>query len=114
MKDIKEKKEFGRIIKVGYGFGGYQDVEFGASFTLGTDALQVRDFWGVFSNEVPEDANWTDADQTKIFADTIRRIISIMRKARVQEIHDLINTPIELIYDGNMLKRWRILTEVIK
>ncbi len=45
------RKEIGKIQKVSFGHGGYQDAGIGVSFSLGSDKASwgVHDFWGAWA-----------------------------------------------------------------
>jgi hypothetical protein len=43
----------------------------------------------------------------------VERIDKILTDAKVYSVDKLKGKPVELTFDGNMLKEWRILTEVL-
>jgi hypothetical protein len=107
-------KRIGKIKSVSFGNGGYQDAMFGVSFELGGDGWGVGDFKGAWGPGIDsKNCKWTETDRSNEYAQTMRFIASTMTKARVNEIHELVNIPIEVKLDGNMLKSWRILEEVL-
>jgi len=106
-------KQIGKIQKISFGKGGYQDVEIGVSFTLGGKAWGVNDFWGTFSDERPEFALWTEENRIKTLGETVMRLNKLLKDAKKRNIVELLNTPIEATFEGNLLKSWRVLTEVI-
>jgi hypothetical protein len=40
-------------------------------------------------------------------------LLGIMKDANVSRMQDLVGKPVEVVFDSNSLKSWRILTEVI-
>jgi hypothetical protein len=106
-------KKLGRIDSVRIGFGGYQDAQLGISFTLAGKSWGVGDFWGYWASAPSENAKWTTEDQCKSLGETFLRIGSLLKDANCQDVKDLAGVPVEVTLDGNMLKSWRVLTEVI-
>lgn len=103
----------GKIRSVRYGFGGYQDAMYGISFDLGGKGWGVGDFWGTWAQEPDEYTKWTKKDQDKVFLSTSKRILELLKNAEVQSLEELVNTPIEIEFEGNTLKSWRVLTEAV-
>jgi len=106
------RKELGKIKSVRFGEGGYQDAMFGFSFELGGEGWGVSDFWGMWM-EHSEGCKWTIKDQDKAYLDCFKKTQSIMSQAKVRDFSQLKGIPIEAEFDGNLLKSWRVLTEVI-
>ena len=109
----EKRKELGRIQKVRVGIGGYQDAQFGIWFTLGSAGWGVQDGRGFWSMKPTPDCKWTEADQNGSFAELARYILELLRSAKVESVDALLNKPIEVEFDGNLLKSWRILEEVL-
>lgn len=109
------RKEIGKIQSVSFGHGGYQDAMIGISFTLGSDKAGwgVGDFWGTWGMEPDKYTKWTKKDQVKILGETVLRINQLLSDAKVSDINKLQGIPVEVEFESNTLKSWRILTEVI-
>jgi hypothetical protein len=107
------RKELGKIQSARYGFGGYQDAQFGLSVTLGGESWGVGDFWGGWADEPSTYAKWTKEDQIRHHGETADRICALLKSAKVTSVEKLIGKPVEVLFDGNTLSSWRILTEVI-
>ena len=107
------RKQFGKIRKASYGFGGYQDAQFGISFDLGGEHWGVSDFWGGWADKPTSGAQWTRKDQLAWHAETAERICELLKAAKVNSVAKLPGIPIEVSFDGNLLKSWRVLTEVL-
>jgi len=111
-------KRIGKIKSVRIGDGGYQDAMFGISFDLGSDkeSWGVGDFWGGRGMSIKPDGpsyKWTEKDRLKQYADTFVRLAHLMADANVTEVGKLVGRPIEVEFEANTLKSWRILTEAI-
>jgi len=106
------RKELGKIRSISLGDGGYQDAMFGFSFELGGDGWGVTDFWGAWS-DWSEGCEWTIEDQNKAFLASLLKIKGILCDAKKDDLSKLKGVPIEVEFDGNTLKSWRILKEVL-
>ena len=110
------RTEIGKIEKVSFGLGGYQDACIGLNVTLSGKS------WGVCDSNTAWDANmikhderckWSEEDRTTQYAEIVRRISDLLAEAKVSSVDELKGIPIEATFDRNTLKSWRILTEVI-
>lgn len=108
-------KRIGKIRRVSFGKGGYQDACIGVTFDLGSDkeSWGVGDFWGAWSIKRSEYCKWTEEDRIKQLGEMVMRINGILHDAKVTKLEQLAGVPIEATFDDRMLKEWRILTEVI-
>jgi hypothetical protein len=43
----------------------------------------------------------------------MRYVSKLLKDAKVNSVDELKGKPVEVTFDGNMLKEWRILTEVL-
>jgi len=110
------RKELGKIQGVSVGLGGYQEAMLGIHFTLGDGSWGVNDskcFWDANQIDCTEHCKWTEEERTESYADTMRYISNLLSKARVDSVNKLLGIPIEAEFDGNALKGWRILEEVL-
>lgn len=110
---MTERKEIGKIQKATFGMGGYQDAMIGISFSLGSNGWGVGDFWGAWAVERSEHCKWSEQDRIDEMGKTVWRIRNLLKDANVDDIARLVGKPIEVTFDGNSLKSWRILTEAI-
>jgi hypothetical protein len=60
-----------------------------------------------------ENTKWTEEDRTKSIDESIRFISKLLKEAKVDSVDKLKNIPVEVTFEGMMLKEWRILTEVL-
>jgi hypothetical protein len=107
------RAELGKIQSASYGFGGYQDVQFGLSVNLGGKGWGVSDFWGGWADEPSEYAKWTRSDQLEWHGKTADRVAKLLKSAKVRTVSDLKDVPVEVTFDGMQLVSWRVLEEVI-
>lgn len=110
------EKRLGKIESVRFGHGGYQDTCIGLSVTLGDGGWGVGDFKGTWDPEMikcSEHSKWTEEDRTNNIGESVRFVSKLLKQAKVNSVDKLKGVPIEAIFDGNMLKEWRILTEVL-
>lgn len=111
-----ERKELGKIENVRFGLGGYQDAMLGITFTLegkGWGTVDFRGTWDPQGIEVTKHTQWTEEDRSKSFADTVRFISKLLSEAKVRDVNKLAGIPVEVTFENNTLKEWRILTEVL-
>lgn len=109
MREIR----LGKIEKVSFGMGGYQDVMIGISFTLSADGWGVQDFWGDWSMKRTEHTQWTEQERIIALGKTVMRISELLKDAKRPNIAELKGVPIEVTFDSGSLVSWRILKEVI-
>lgn len=105
-------KQLGKIQHISYGFGGYQDAQFGLSVTLGGDGWGVSDFHGAWATH-SANCKWSVEDQRSSFADTAEFIRGLLKDANVMSIDKLKGIPVEVSFERMTLKSWRILKEVL-
>jgi len=109
------EKKIGKIQKVNFGLGGYQDACLGVSLQLGSDKMSwgVGDFKGTWAMKQTTNCKWTEEDQTRIWGEMCRWVADLLSLAKVDSIDKLVGIPVEIEFEGMRLKSWRILEEVI-
>ena len=110
------KKELGKIRKVIFGFGGYQDCQFGLYVELETGGGgMVGDFKGNWGPKIKWDKHckWNEGDRNTWYAETMEYVGNLLVQAKVDDVCNLRGIPVEVTFVGNCLKSWRILTEVL-
>lgn len=109
-----ERKELGKIKTATFGLGGYQDCQIGFWLTLGGDSWGVSaGKSGAWALERDKYCKWTEEDRRAALADSAWELAQTLKQAKVNSVQELVGTPIEATFDGNMLKSWRVLTEVL-
>jgi len=110
------EKRLGKIERVTFGHGGYQDSMLGLSVTLSGEAWGVSDFKGNWDAELvkhSEHFKWSEQDRSKAYDETMRFLSKLLKEAKVDNVDKLKGKPVEATFDGNRLEEWRILTEVL-
>ena len=110
------EKKLGKIQSVRFGHGGYQDACIGISVTLGDGSWGVGDFKGAWDPELvkhTENTKWTEKERTKSIDESVRFVSKLLKEAKVDSVDKLKDIPVEVTFDGMMLREWRILTEVL-
>ncbi len=110
------EKKLGKIESVRFGHGGYQDACIGLSVTLGNGSWGVGDFKGAWDPEKikrSEHTKWTEKERSENLVDLMWFVSKLLKEAKVDSVDKLKNIPVEVTFDGMMLKEWRILTEVL-
>lgn len=111
--EIREKK-LGKIERVKFGFGGYQDACLGLSLEFSMKGSGVNTFvsggWAISRSEY---AKWTEEDRARQQAEMCSKLIALLNEANVDDVSKLKGVPVELCFEGMTLQDWRILTEVI-
>lgn len=111
------EKRLGKLSNVRFGRCGYQDSCLGLSVTLGEGELwefsDNKSFWDYNSVNCSDIATWTEEDRSKSFVSIMQFISNLLKEAKVSSIQELNGTPIEATFNGNILKGWRVLTEVL-
>lgn len=109
------EKRVGKIKSARFGEGGYQECCIGVQFDLGSekDCWGVGDFWGAWSIERSANCKWTEADRIKQLGEMVMRLNAVLKEAKARGVDDLVGVPVEVTFDGNTLKEWRVLTEVL-
>ena len=108
------EKRLGKIERMHFGFGGYQDAMFGLSLTFSMDGYGVQDFIG--GGWIEENSKGDPEliqSRRDAMANMSERIIGIMKEAKIGGIDALVGMPVEIITDNGALRSWRILTEVL-
>ena len=110
------EKKLGKIESVSFGLGGYQGSILGIHFTLGDGSWSVGDSRGNWDAEQikhTEYTKWSEKDRDMWYSETMRYVSKLLKDAKIDSVDKLKGKPIEAAFDGNQLKEWRILTEVL-
>lgn len=107
------RTELGKIQTVHFGLGGYHDACIGISFTLSGSGWGVSDFWGTWAVKIDKHTKWTEAERITTLGETVMRISRLLSDAKVDSVHELKGIPVKVYFDGNVLKSWDVLKEVL-
>ncbi len=105
-------KILGKISSVTF---GKRDGRFGLWLTLsGEYSVQTSyECWDL-EEIIPNDNHkWTEEDRDKQLINIMRKISKLLKQAKVDNVNHLLNIPVEIEFEKNMLREWRILEEVL-
>jgi hypothetical protein len=118
---MSEDVKLGKIKKVFFGFGGYQNVQVVYSFILegqGWGTISVFECgWGHVSeedlNKTDYRYKWTHESRIKQIGENGWKVIQILKDAKVSTLDELKDKPVRVYFNGMQLDRWEILKEVL-
>lgn len=111
-----EEKRLAKIKNVRFGHGGYQGMQFGLYLGFGGEGWGVSTFEGAWDPtlmERSEHAAWTEVDRSKELDNLCRNVSKYLSQAKVDDVAELKDKPVEITFEGQIMKSWRLLTEVI-
>jgi len=111
-----EEKQLMKIEKATFGLGGYNDAMLGVFFTFTGKNCGIsseRSTWDHNLVKVTEHAKWTEEDRSHQYDEMMRYVSDLLKDAKVNNFDNLRGKPVEVTLEGNQLKSWRILTEVL-
>lgn len=110
------EKKLGRIESITFGKTGYQEAELGLGITFAGNSWGVqwsKSFWDANHIKCTDSSQWTEKDRDKHYAKIMRFVSDCLKKAKVNCVAELNGIPVECKFNGNILKDWRILEEVL-
>ena len=113
---IEERKKLGKINSVKIGACGYQEAMFGVVFDFslaGGTTVECTQLVGAWNTKRTEDCEWTEESRIEGIGNAFNELRLIMKTAKVDEVRKLEGIPIEATFEGNHLKNWRVLEEVL-
>lgn len=106
--------KLGKIQDVEYGRCGYQEAMLGLRLSIGGDGWGVgADRPGAWTTKRTESTKWTEEDRIKGLGENAMFINQLLSDAKVEYVSQLKGIPVECKFEGNSLKDWRILKEVL-
>lgn len=107
-------KMLGRIEAATFGLGGYQDACIGLSLTFAGKSWGCATFHGGWATERSEFTKWTEEERRNDLSDAVWKLKETLQEANKTHVAELVGVPVEVTFEGNLLKDWRVLTEVIR
>jgi|SRR5581483_4162288 len=101
----------GKIIRAEFGFGGYDDAQFGLTLTF-EGGYGTTYFVGTWATR-PDWVGWTVEQQRGHFADAVEKLRDTLLAAKKKHVAELVGIPVEVTCENFALKSWRVLTEVL-
>ncbi len=108
--------KLGKIRSATFGLGGYQGVELGLHLVFSGDEWEVcthHASWDAQKMKAGKYTQWTEVDRDKWYADVMRKLSKLLADAKVNSVDKLKDIPVECMFDGDNLKDYRVLTEVL-
>lgn len=107
------RTELGKIKTAQFGWGGYNESMVGVTFDLGGAGWGVGDHWGAWGTERTEYCKWTEDERLRQLGEVCMRLAALLKAAKVEHVANLPGTPVEVTFEGNTLKSWRVLEEML-
>ena len=110
------EKKLGKIESVYFGIGGYQNAMIGIHFSFSMKGSGVGNSmcaWDCNQIKWSKNCKWTEQDRSNDYDQIVRFVSGLLHKAKVKKVEQLKDIPVEITFEGNHLKSWRILEEVI-
>jgi len=104
----------GKIEKIEFGKGGYQEAEFGLSITFSGQSWGIATFIsGGWAGKRSESAKWTEEDRLKSMGQMCLKVNTLLDDAKVDCVSKLKGTPCEVVTANGRFHSFRILKEVL-
>lgn len=110
-----KETELGKIESVRFGFGGYQGCQFGLFLGFHGDGWcsgTQEAFWDR-SFEITKSTQWTEKDRSEGYLRAMDLLQDTLRKAKKDDISQLVGVPVEVVFEDRTLHSWRVLEEVL-
>ena len=107
------EKLLGKISDVRFGFIPDYPFLFGLDLTFKLSDSSGIGTGGKYTVNISEACKWSEEEKNAALIDMINQVIKIMKDAKITNISDLKNKPVEVTIDRNIFKDFRILTEVL-
>ena len=113
---MSTEKRIGKITHATFGLGGYQDATLGLHLQFGSGAWGVgtsHSAWDPETIKSDKYCTWNENDRNRQLVSICRKVSETLSKAKVGSVSELVGKPVEVEFDANGLKSWRILEEAI-
>lgn len=110
------EKKIGKIENACFGISGYQEGQLGLhlEFTSGSYGMGTsKATWDAERISQSKHCKWSEQDRSIEYDEIMRFLSKTLNDANVNFVHELKGKAVELTIEGNTLKSWRILTEVL-
>jgi len=107
------EKLLGKISDVRFGFIPDYPFLFGLDLTFKLSDSSGIGTGGKYTVNISEACKWSEEEKNAALIDMINQVIKIMKDAKITNISDLKNKPVEVTIDRNIFTDFRILTEVL-
>lgn len=110
---MSEEKRIGRISDIYFGLGGYQDTQIGYWLTISGKGWGTQTGSGSWASEPSTGARWTVEERNSALGATCINLVEIMNTVGVKRLSELKDVPVEVTFDGTIMRSWRVLDEVL-
>lgn len=113
------QKELMKIDSVQFGFGGYQDAQFGLFLTFRAKNIGVATCvlggWSYSHIKDPERDNcrWSEKDRTERMLEMLKEIDKLLSTAKVGSVEQLKGKPVWVFFEHNIIQSWRLAEEIL-
>jgi len=110
------EKRLGKLGDVKFGLGGYQDSMIGLHVAIdmkGSGVGDSKSAWDCNRVVWNERCKWTEENRSEQYDEIMRYLSDLLYAAKVDTIDQLKGIPVEVTFEGTLLKEWRVLEEVI-
>jgi hypothetical protein len=110
------EKALGKISTIEFGLGGYQDACIGLSISFDCKGCFTGTFiggWDPAMVKCDKYTKWTEAQRGKQLELAVRKLSELLKQTGKKHVGQLRGTPVEITFEDNTLKDWRVLTEVL-
>lgn len=108
------REQLGKIKEATFGECGYQECMIGLKVTIGGDGWGVgSDIVGGWTTKITERTQWTENDRLIAHGSMCAKVNELLKDAKVSSVDKLVGIPVKCFFDGNMLRKFEILKEVL-
>lgn len=94
-------------------FVGIKGSQLGIHFTFSGSGWGVQHSEATWNIEHTGYCEWVEEDRTDKYIYIMYYIRELLAQAKVSSVNDLVNVPVEVTFEDNTFKAFRILTEVL-
>jgi hypothetical protein len=107
------EKQLAKIQNITMGQGGYQGAQLGIEIIFSGKGWGIATFWGHWGGKRDDNCKWTEESRLKHLGEVFIKVDDLLRKAKVNYLHELIGIPVEVTIDNGTFVDFRILEEVL-
>ena len=105
--------KLGKITNVRFGFIPDYPFLFGIDFDFSLGDGSGIGSGGKYTVNISKDCKWSSEERKEAIEDLTDFVVKILKDAKVDNVYDLKNKPVEVCIQDNTFVNFRILTEVL-
>ena len=105
--------KLGKITNVRFGFIPDYPFLFGIDFDFSLGDSSGIGSGGKYTVNISKDCKWSSEERKEAIEDLTDFVVKILKDAKVDNVYDLKNKPVEVCIQDNTFVNFRILTEVL-